>query len=310
MLSETKRSNQNGLKTPTFLAPVRWVVGGFGIPWLDRRGRFSWLKMIALLFAVAPAVALAGRWVAGDLGAQPVTEAIDTTGLWTIRFVLITLSVTPLRRLLDWPGVTVLRRMLGLAATAYVLLHLGLYAYDQKLQIGVVAREIASRIYLTIGFVALLGVCVLGLTSTDEWMRRLGRNWKRLHRIIFAIGVLGLVHFFMQSKVDVSEAVLTAGFFAWLILWRALPSRKKTDVLTLVLLSPFCGILAAFIEFAWYGLATGVRAARVLASNLDISFGLRPAVWVGLTAFGVAGVTGIKQLATRAAVRANARRQV
>jgi sulfoxide reductase heme-binding subunit YedZ len=199
------------------------------MPWLDRSGRFSWLKAVALAGTLLPAAFTTWHWASGALGAQPVTAAIDDTGLWSIRFVLLTLAISPLRRLTDWPRVTLLRRMFGLAAMAYAVAHVTLFAVDQKFQVIVVAREIALRIYLTIGFVTVLGVCILGVTSTDGWMRKLGRNWTRLHRIVFGVGMLGILHFFMQSKANVSEAALMAGLFLWLGLWRASPTKWQSS---------------------------------------------------------------------------------
>ena len=224
---------------------------------------------------------------------------MDVAGLWAIRFTLIALAVSPLRRLANWPRIASTRRMFGLAAMAYALAHLLLYAWDQRFQWLIIMHEIAVRIYLTIGFAALLTVCMLGLTSTDRWIARLGRNWKRLHQAVFALGFLGIVHFFMQSKANVSEAVLIAGFFLWLSIWRGLPVRWQGQFVPLFVLAVSSGIGAAFIEFAWYGLATRVPATRVLQANLSLSFGLRPAVWVCAIGFAVAVLTSTRSSAIR-----------
>jgi sulfoxide reductase heme-binding subunit YedZ len=144
--------------------------------------------------------------------------------------------------------------------------------------------EIALRFYLTIGFVALLGLAALGWTSTDGWMRRLGRRWKRLHLLIFPIAALGVFHFFLQSKSQLWEAVLAAGLLAWLILWRLLPNRARLHPIALLLLAPATGLAAAGLEYAWYALATNLPADRILAANLDVGFGLRPAVWAAVAA--------------------------
>lgn len=265
-------------------------------PWLDRTGRVSWLKAAVLVASALPAAVLAGQWTAGALGAEPLKALLQGTGLWAIRLLLMTLAVTPLRRVLDWQRVVVVRRMLGLAALGYALAHLLLFAADQGFSLGTVASEIARRFYLTIGFVALLGLAVLGWTSTDGWMRRLGRGWKRLHRLVFGIAVLGLLHFFLQSKMAAWEAVLAAGFFTWLLLWRALPASWQGSVTALLVLAPVSALGAALLEYAWYALATNLPAQRVLLANLDLGFGLRPAVWAGIAGLGLALAAALRRM--------------
>lgn len=257
-------------------------------PWLDRGGRVSPFKTVVFLATLLPGLIAGLRWSTGTLGAEPYMEATHQTGLWAIRFLLISLAVTPLRYLLDWPKVVVLRRMLGLTALAYALAHLMLYVIDQRFDLIHVAGEILKRTYLTIGFAAVLGLCVLGWTSTDGAIRRMGRNWKRLHRLVFPIAALGALHFFMQSKVDVSEAVLMAGFLLWLILWRLLPATRRTGFLPLLALVPLAALGTALIEYGWYALATRVPAALILRANLALGYGPRPAQWVALAALATA----------------------
>lgn len=270
-------------------------------PWLDRAGRFSALKAGVLAAACVPALLLLGRWLADDLGVEPVREVLQQTGLWCIRLLLLSMAVTPLRQVLDWPQVVVVRRMLGLAAVAYAALHLGFYVANEGFDPLKVVSEIVSRFYLTIGFVALVGLAALGWTSTDGWMRRLGRNWKRLHRLIFPIAILGILHFFLHSKSAAEEAVMVTGAFVWLVLWRRLPAAHHGNPWALLLLAPLAALAAAGLEYAWYALATSVPAERVLLANLDVAFGLRPALWVGVVAFGVAVAAGLRRLVPRLA---------
>lgn len=268
-------------------------------PWLDRGGRVSPFKTAVFLATLLPGLIAGLRWSTGTLGAEPYMEATHQTGLWAIRFLLISLAVTPLRYLAEWPRVVVLRRMLGLAALAYALAHLMLYVIDQRFDLFHVAGEILKRTYLTIGFAAVLGLCVLGWTSTDGAVRRMGRNWKRLHRLVFPIAGLGALHFFMQSKVDVSEAVLMAGFLLWLILWRLLPATRRTGFLPLLALVPLATLGTAVIEYGWYALATRVPAALVLRANLALGYGLRPAQWVALVALALAFLPVLVRLVRR-----------
>ena len=257
--------------------PIRW-------PWRDRTGRVSALRAVVLALALAPALILAGRGVLQELGPEPAKAALKELGLWTIRLLLVTLAVTPLGRILASPQVLSLRRMLGLTTLGYALLHLLLYAADQNFILPRIALEILQRFYLTIGFVALAGLVVLGWTSTDGWMRKLGRRWKRLHGVIFGLAALGVFHFFLQSKSQLWEAILAAGFLAWLVLWRLLPRGVQAHPVALLALAPAAGLAAAGLEYAWYALATNLPAQRILAANLDIDFGLRPAVWVAVAA--------------------------
>src|SRR5581483_9687902 len=146
-------------------------------------------------------------------------------GLWTIRFIFLALAVTPLRAVLQWPRLILVRRMVGVAAFAYVLVHFGLYITQEAFDLAKVASEILLRIYLTIGFVALLGLAALAATSTDAMVRRLGRRWQRLHRLVYAIALLAVVHYWMQAKLEVWEPTVMAGIYTWLMGYRALAWR-------------------------------------------------------------------------------------
>ncbi|MDQ1079594.1 sulfite oxidase heme-binding subunit YedZ [Pseudoroseomonas cervicalis] len=267
------------------------------VPWRDRQGRFSSLKLATLLLLCLPAALLAWWAARGELGGRPVMEAIHWTGLWAVRILLLSLLVTPLRQMLRWPKAMQLRRMIGVAALAYTLLHLVLYALDLKWDLAKVASEIVLRVYLTIGFVALLGLVALGVTSTDGWVKRLGgRRWQGLHRLAYGIGVLALVHFALQSKLDVTEAILMAGLFLWLMGYRLLaPKGGAPSLWRLALLAVAAALGTALLEAGWYGVATGVPPLPVLMANLDVEFGLRPALWVGIAGAAAVVVKAIRQ---------------
>lgn len=252
------------------------------MPWTDRAGRLSALKAVVFAGILVPAALIWWSWEARILGPRPLTVAIHDTGDWAIRFLLLSLAVTPLRRIADWPKLIVVRRMLGLAAMFYILAHLLLYVTDQKWDIWRVGSEIALRLYLTIGFVALVGLVALGLTSTDAMIKRLGRNWNRLHSLVYAIGVLGAVHFFMQTKADVYQATLMSGIFILLMLYRIAHWRgfSLANPLVLIALAVLGALGTAAAEFAWYGLATGIPPLRVLEANLNFAFQIRPSWWV------------------------------
>jgi methionine sulfoxide reductase heme-binding subunit len=275
----------------------------------DPGGRLSKLKIVTLLLVLWPGVSLALDWWMHDLGPRPVTEVIHGTGLWAIRFLVITLAVTPARGLLDLPRVVQLRRMLGVTSACYAVAHLTLFAVDNHWNLLKVATEIALRFYLTIGFVALLGLLTLAITSTDGWQKSLGRNWKRLHKLVFVIAPLALFHYGIQSKADVSDMVFLAGLFLWLMFWRAVPRRLQTKLWPLPGFALGAGLLAALIETAWYMVRNGVDGWMVLAANLDLSFGPRPAVAVVLVGLFVVLLVALRRFAKRRRMPSGAMRR-
>jgi methionine sulfoxide reductase heme-binding subunit len=252
------------------------------LPWNDRAGRFAPLKATTLVLVGLPALWFLYRALVPGLGPRPLTEAIHTLGDWTIYLLLITLAVTPARRLFDWSKLIQVRRILGVSALLYVVTHFTLYVIDSRLDLGFVAKEIVLRVYLLIGFTAILGLVALGVTSTDGMVKRLGAiRWNRLHKLVYVITALGILHYYMQSKVDVSQPVLMTGFYLWLIGYRLMASRGiKEGFAPLLGLSVTAALLTAAAEAAWYGIATGIGGWRPLLANLDFSFSIRPAWWV------------------------------
>lgn len=198
------------------------------------------LKPALFLLCLLPLASLIWRafGIAGtDLGANPVEKIQDTLGQWGLRLLLITLAVTPLR---DWFNATWLihlRRMLGVFAFCYVLMHfLTWLILDQDLYWAGILPDIARRPFITIGFLALLMLIPLAVTSTNGMMRRLGRRWKKLHRLIYLIVLLGIWHYYWQVKADVREplfylsiALVLLGWRVWKVRRRFLPSHGSSD---------------------------------------------------------------------------------
>jgi sulfoxide reductase heme-binding subunit YedZ len=146
-----------------------------------------------------------------------------------------------------------------------------------------VGKEILLRIYLTIGFTAILGLVTLGVTSTDGMIRRMGSvAWNRVHRLVYVIGGLALTHYYMQAKADVTQPVFMSGFFFWLMGYRILAKYgPKQGLAPLAILSAAAALTTAVAEAAWYGFVRpGIGFTRVFAANLDFSFQIRPAWWV------------------------------
>jgi sulfoxide reductase heme-binding subunit YedZ len=271
-------------------------------PWRDRRGRFLPFKAAVLASLFVPG-ALYAFWLAtGELGGRPVMEAIHGMGLWTIRLLLVSLAITPFARALDLPSLLLVRRNVGVAAACYAVAHLSLYVVDQNFKLLTVVGEIALRFYLTIGFVALLVLLALAVTSTDAWVKKLGRNWKRLHRLAYPVGAVALLHFYIQSKLNVSEPVFVSGLFVWLMAWRVVPETwRRTQGIAFVAalyggLAVLSSVATAGLEFAWYGLATKVNPLRVLYANETIGRGLRPAHWVFVVTASLVVVFVVRRL--------------
>ncbi|HEX3995931.1 MAG TPA: protein-methionine-sulfoxide reductase heme-binding subunit MsrQ [Acetobacteraceae bacterium] len=232
----------------------------------------------------------------GDLGGRAVNAIIHGFGSWTVRFLMLSLAITPLARILEWPRLLTVRRMVGLTALAYATTHFTLYIVDEKFNLLTVASEIVLRFYLAIGFVALCGLVALGVTSTDAAMRRMGKRWKQLHRLVYPIGVLALLHFFIQTKANVGEPVFVSGLFCWLMLWRLLPMPWRTSLPAYYALVPVGAVLTAAIEFAWYGVATKIDPFRILNANWSQRFFPRPAHEVAAVALVVALVVTARRL--------------
>ena len=254
----------------------RW----FAPPWRDPAGRFSWLKTVALILCIAPAVYLAALWAEGGLGPSPVTQLMLDTGLWAIRFLLVSLAVTPARTLFDWPRVVQLRRMAGLAAAAYTVAHVVFYAAQQNWAWGFVLHEMFFVFYLLLGTIATLGFVLLAVTSSDAAILRLGRRWKRLHWLVYPIAILSFWHFFMTQKIEITIAAVPAGLLIWLLLWRAEPGWLRRGWPGLIMLGLSVVLLTALGEAGWYAWKSGINPRLVLAANLSTAR-LSPAVLVG-----------------------------
>ncbi len=189
------------------------------------------LKPLVFAACLLPALrlGLGAFGIAGiSLGPDPVAKMLHTCGNWTLNFVMITLCMTPLRDLTRWLVWLRFRRMLGLFAFFYVLLHFSVYLLlDQAGKIGALWADIVKRPYITIGMLALLMLVPLAATSTARLQRRLGRNWLRLHRLIYAVAILGVWHYWWQVKKDIREPALYASGLAILLGYRIWKNRAR-----------------------------------------------------------------------------------
>lgn len=201
-------------------------------------------KTAIWLLCLTPAALLVYRFFTGGLGANPIEFITLRTGFWTITLIMVTLAITPLRRVTGWNRIIQFRRLLGLFAFFYATLHFLTYVtLDLFFDFGLIADDIVKRPYITVGFTAFLLLIPLAATSTKASIRRLGRNWTRLHALIYATGILAVLHFYWKrsSKNDVFEPLLFAAILAALFTVRfgfmirkrfaarALPAKRRAQ---------------------------------------------------------------------------------
>ena len=248
--------------------------------WRDRRGRLSPLRIAALALLLFP---LAKALIDADgiiHGARPLNDMIHRAGFWALVFLGVTLAVTPFRRVARYGNLIDVRRMLGVGAFCYIATHLTLFFADQMFDLGKVAHEISHRVYLIIGATAWLGLATLTATSTDGMVRRLGGpRWRRLHQAVYVIALLALIHYFQQTKADVTVPIFAASLFSWLLGYRLLAWWQDTAELSTLSLLTLCvtvSVLTFIGEAIGIGIAFHVSPLLVLGMAFDFDAGIRP----------------------------------
>ena len=190
------------------------------------------LKPTLFVAALLPAASLARRLYDADLGVNPAETLQLETGIWTLRFLIASLAVTPLRRVTGWNRLIQYRRMVGLFAFFYGVLHFFSYlALDQAFSLDGMLADVAKRPFITAGFVAFVAMVPLAITSTKGWIRRLGRRWQRLHRLVYLTAAAGAVHYLWKVKVIAGSPVYYAAIVAILLAFRiawSLRARRST----------------------------------------------------------------------------------
>jgi len=177
-----------------------------------RQIRLAW-KPLTFLVCLLPFALVAGDAfeITGRLGANPVEEIMDRLGNWSLRFIMITLAVTPVRRLMGWNWLQRFRRMFGLFTFFYVLMHfLTWLILDQGLLLSAIFEDLTKRPFITIGFAGLMFLTSLALTSTNAARRRMGRRWQEMHNLVYLIGIIGVWHYWWQVKLDTTEPLVYA----------------------------------------------------------------------------------------------------
>ena len=186
----------------------------------------------AVLFALClvPIGLLLWRGTHAGLGANPIEFITHATGDWTLRFLVITLAITPVRKVFGWPQLVRFRRMLGLFAFFYGCLHFLTYVWlDKSFDVSEMLKDVAKRPFITAGFTAFVLLIPLALTSTAGWIRRLGgRRWQALHRLIYISAVAAAVHYYWLVKSDIRLPFFYAAVVGMLLLWRII-NRRTTQ---------------------------------------------------------------------------------
>ncbi len=176
-----------------------------------------WIAVVCLL----PLARLIVLGFSGGLGANPIEFITRSTGTWTLVGLMVTLSITPLRRLSGWAGLIRYRRMLGLFTFFYVCLHFATYIWlDQFFDPAAIVKDIIKRPFITVGFAAFVLLIPLAATSTHAMIRRLGRRWQQLHRLVYAIAILGVIHYLWLVKKDLTEPLIYGAVLTLLLLMR------------------------------------------------------------------------------------------
>ena len=189
----------------------------------------KWSKVVVFLLCLGPVVTFAIRALSHNLTVNPVEYIQHLTGDWTLRFIVLTLCITPLRKLLNLPDLIRFRRMLGLFAFFYVCLHFLTYiGPDQNFSLTGMWQDVAKRRFVTVGFLGFILLIPLAITSTAGWIRRLGgKRWQALHRLIYVTAICGVIHYYWLVKSDVRRPLAYAAIVAILLLWRVSEWYRK-----------------------------------------------------------------------------------
>jgi sulfoxide reductase heme-binding subunit YedZ len=180
--------------------------------------KFNILKAIAFIACLAPLGSLGLDAYTDSLGANPIEVITRSTGTWTLTCLLITLSVTPLRKISGWNGLIKFRRMFGLFAFFYACLHFTTYIWlDQFFDLHEIVKDVAKRPFITVGFASFASLIPLAITSTSGMIRRLGKRWQQLHRAVYFIAIGGVIHFLWLVKADITRPLLYGAILAALL---------------------------------------------------------------------------------------------
>ena len=245
-------------------------------PWQDRQRRFSWLKASAFALVMLPGIRLTYQTATGEFGLLAMAYGGLTywSGVWATVVLLMALAVTPIIRVFRWPALVDVRRMIGVMALIYTIAHIILYFGLRSWNFERIGIETVTRLTLFVATLSTIGLIVLGATSLDAAIQRMGvKGWQRLHNTNYIISALALLHVVL-ARGTYAEQYLLCGLFVWLMLWRVLDRyRLGSDAKALLALAVFCCLFTAFLEvgFMW------VRRGYDVMGTLRINFMFAPA---------------------------------
>jgi sulfoxide reductase heme-binding subunit YedZ len=263
-------------------------------PWQRSDGEFSWLKMFTFWLLLLPGVRFAYQVGAGDFGTFPLNGMVYWSGVWATVILLAALAVTPVAKIFRWPAIIDVRRMAGVTALIYTLLHALVFFAFRSWDPSLILKDTLARWSPIVATLSTMGLIVLGLTSFDAAVRYMGiKGWQWLHNTIYLTATLAIGHVLLVRGVYPEQFVLT-GMFLWLITWRVLNRyRLGADVKLLALLTLVSSVLTALLEAGWYWSRRGFDITETLGNNFSLTMleiGIPP-VWQVL-AFGLAFVLG------------------
>jgi|KBSMisStandDraft_5_1062788.scaffolds.fasta_scaffold69924_2 sulfoxide reductase heme-binding subunit YedZ len=245
-------------------------------PWQDRQRRFSWLKASAFALVLLPGIRLTYQTATGEFGLMAMAYGGLTywSGVWATVVLLMALAVTPIIVVFRWPALIDVRRMIGVMALIYTIAHIILFFGLRSWNFEKIGIETVTRLTIFVATLSTIGLIVLGATSLDAAIRRMGsKGWQRLHNTNYIISALALLHVVL-ARGTYAEQYLLCGLFVWLMLWRLLDRyRLGSDVKALIAIAVFCCLFTAFLEagFMW-----GRRGYDVIGT-LRINFMFAPA---------------------------------
>jgi methionine sulfoxide reductase heme-binding subunit len=282
-------------------------------PWQDRNRRFSWLKAGAFALVLLPAIRFTWQFATAEFGFLPIALGNMTywSGVWATVILLMALAVTPALTILRWHALVDVRRMIGVTALVYTIVHMVFYFALRSWNFATIANETLTRLTLAVAALSTIGLVVLGATSLDAAIRRLGtRNWQRLHNTNYAISALAILHVVL-ARGTYPEQYLLSGLFFWLMAWRALARYGQgTDARALAMLALASCLFTAFLEAGFLWVRRGYDLPGTLGNNFNpamLEVGI-PAAWQVL-AFGLLfafGAYALGKTAGRAALRVKA----
>ena len=250
-------------------------------PWQDRQRRFSSLKAAGFAATLAPAAWLSFQLETGEFGIYPLWLGGMTywSGVWATFVLLAALAVTPAIKIFAWKSLIDVRRMIGVAALAYSIFHLIVYFALRGWNFAYIAKEMSGSAFLITATLSTIGLAVLGATSLDAAIRRMGaKGWQRLHNWVYLTSFLAILHVLLSRAINPMQFLL-AGMFFWLMTWRLLDrAGRGANVRALALLAVASGLFAALLESIWLWAKRGYAPFETLAGNFSMIFGVPP-IW-------------------------------